>query len=147
MKTGEELFLLDTSILLHLIRDNALGRRIQRSFHLLERSQRPSISVITVGEALAFAKKLGWGTRKIDALESLLHQLVVVPVNADPVLRTYAEVDDLLQRAGKPIGQNDMWIAATAKATKTHLLTTDRDFENLPATYLTWTYIDPKTPD
>jgi len=43
----------------------------------------------------------------------------------------------------RTIGQNDLWIAAAAKATGATLLTTDRDFDHLDPTQLQRIHIDP----
>ena len=39
--------------------------------------------------------------------------------------------------------QNDLWIAATAKALDAHLVTTDKDFDVLHPDHLRRTWIDP----
>jgi tRNA(fMet)-specific endonuclease VapC len=138
--------LLDTNILIQLVRENSIGRSIEARFLLRSRSERPLISIITIGEALAFAKKLSWGRSKARALDSLLQELVTVVIS-DEILKAYAEVDFLLRRRGNPIEQNDLWIAATAIASKAHLLTTDKDFDPLYPAYLDRTWIDPRQPD
>ncbi len=138
--------LLDTGILIHLVRDNSIGRTIDSRFRLRMRSERPLVSIITVGEALAFARKLSWGPAKLAALEGLFEDLVVVDLS-DEVLELYAEVDFFLGRSGKPIEQNDMWIAATAIVSGAHLITTDKDFDPLFPAYLDRTWIDPQRPD
>ena len=138
--------LLDTTVLIHLIRGNSLGRWIEESFALRERTKTPLISIVTVGEMLAFAKKRGWGEKKVDQMEALLRELVIVDISSQDVLRTYAEIDLLLEKAGHPIGQNDLWIAATAIKAEAHLLTTDRDFDPLHPGYLHRTWIDPRNP-
>jgi predicted nucleic acid-binding protein len=40
----------------------------------------------------------------------------------------WAEMISSLRAAGEPVGQNDIWIAATASVAALTLLTTDRDF-------------------
>ena len=143
MTAAEGLLLFDTNVLIHLIRDDALARAISARFELQARPERPLISVITVGESLAFAKKLAWGHKKVDKLNSLLRELVIVDVNSKPVLSRYADIDSHLSRAGRPIGQNDMWIGATASAVGAHLLTTDKDFDALDPDFVSRTWIDP----
>ncbi len=66
---------------------------------------------------------------------------------SDGILELYAQIDVILRRAGRPVQQNDMWIAATAAASGAHLLTTDRDFDPLYPAYLDRTWIDPQRPD
>ena len=142
MTQRSDLFILDTNILVHLIRDSPIGRWVNQSFDLQPFKQ--LISVVTVGEALAFAKKRSWGVRRTAALEDLLRELVILPLESEPVLHTYAEIDVHLQKIGRVIEQNDMWIAATASAAKAHLLTTDRDFDPLDPHFLTRTWVDPE---
>lgn len=75
-----------------------------------------------------------------------MRELVVVDVSSDPVLQSYAEIDTFLTRTGNPIEQNDIWIAATARATNSLLLTTDKDFDVLQPTYVNRVWIDPRDP-
>jgi tRNA(fMet)-specific endonuclease VapC len=138
-----DLFLLDTNVLVHLIRDSPIGRWVVQQYDLRNQSLKQLISVVTVGEALSFAKKRAWGLRRTEALADLLRELVVFPLDSEPVLDMYAEIDCHLQKIGRPIEQNDMWIAATAVATNAHLLTTDKDFDPLDPRFLTRTWIDP----
>jgi tRNA(fMet)-specific endonuclease VapC len=138
-----DLFILDTNILVHLIRDSPLGRSVTRHFDLLNPRSSQLISVITVGEILAFGKKRSWGPRKTAAIKDLVGELVVLPLDKEPILNNYAEIDTHLQKVGLHMEQNDMWIAATAAAARAHLLTTDRDFDPLHPHRLTRTWIDP----
>jgi tRNA(fMet)-specific endonuclease VapC len=146
--TATQILLLDTNILIHLVRDNRIGRSIDARFRLRSGIERPLISIVTVGEALAFARKLNWGPSKTAILEDLFENaVVIVDISKDEVLRTYAEIEDLLRRKGRPIEQNDIWIAATAIASGAHLLTTDKDFDPLYPKILDRTWIDPQQPD
>ena len=146
--TPSQILLLDTNILIHLVRDSQIGRSIDSRFRLRSRKERPLVSIITIGEALAFAKRLNWGAAKIATLENLFQEaVVVVDISADKILRTYAEIEGLLRRKGRPIEQNDIWIAATAVASEAHLLTTDKDFDPLYPKVLDRTWIDPRQPD
>jgi tRNA(fMet)-specific endonuclease VapC len=104
------------------------------------------ISIVTIGEVLAFAKRASWSASKIAVLEDLLPDLEVMDIS-DPVLEQYAHVDVFLRQAGNPVQQNDMWIAATAIASGAHLLTTDKDFDPLYPAHLDRTWIDPQRPD
>jgi len=144
--TLPRLLLLDTNILLHLVRENRLGRSIESRFRLQSRAERPLISIISLGEILAFVKRWNWGLSKTSALENLLRYLVVLEISEE-TLEHYAEIDFFLRRAGRPVQQNDMWIAATAAASGAHLLTTDKDFDPLYPAYLDRTWIDPQRPD
>lgn len=145
--TGPPRLLLDTNILIHLVRRNRIGETIQSRFEVTNRPERPLVSIVTVGEVLALSKGLGWGPSKVRALEDLLLQLAISDIRSEPVLRSYAEVDYFLRRKGTPIGQNDMWIAATAIVSGAHLLTTDKDFDPLCPTFLERIWINPQQPE
>jgi tRNA(fMet)-specific endonuclease VapC len=69
------LVLLDTNILVHLLRASSLGKRVAEVHGLLSKGHRPLVSVVTVGELLAFAKKRAWGAQKVSRLHELLRQL------------------------------------------------------------------------
>ncbi len=143
MKPGEPL-LLDTNVLLHLVRGNEVGERIDRSFGLRTRTEKPLMSIVTVGECHAFAAYRGWGSEKKAALDALLHELVIVDINNGTVLRAYADIDAYLTKNGKTVGNNDVWIAATAKAAGALLLTTDTDFAPLDPKFIRHHYISPQ---
>ena len=59
------------------------------------------------------------------------------------MLDAYADLGAHLRRGGRPIGQNDLWIAATALATGATLLTTDTDFDVLHPSPVQREYVDP----
>lgn len=63
-----------------------------------------------------------------------MDNLVVEDINAPEILAAYGEIDHASREIGRPMGKNDVWIAATAKVTGATLLTTDRDFDHLSAT-------------
>jgi tRNA(fMet)-specific endonuclease VapC len=138
--------LLDTNILIHLARGGVAAQRLEAGYGLRSRRLTPFISVVTVGELMAFARHAGWGVAKQSVLEQLVGNLVVVDINPDPVLRAYAQFDADLTRAGTRMGQqNDLWIAATAAATGAVVLTTDRDFDVLHPAHIQREWVDPRS--
>lgn len=144
--TSEQIILLDTNILIHLVRNNRLSQSIESRFRLRSRIERPLVCVVTVGEILSFAKRLNWGATKMKALEDLLRELALLDIHSEEVLSKYAEVDFFLRRKGRTIEQNDIWIAATAIVAGAQLLTTDKDFDPLHPTHLDRIWIDPQQP-
>lgn len=66
-------------------------------------------------------------------------------INHPDILSAYGELDDLSERAGRPMGKNDLWIAATAKVSGATLLTTDGDFDHLDPAHLTRIRVDQQT--
>ena len=127
----DALILLDTNVLIHLVRGNELGRRIDADHQLLGRADRPIISVVTIGETLSLARQFNWGQAKAEKLRELLREFPVVDINSEPVLTLYAELDHFSRSNGRRMGKNDVWIAACAVATDAWLLTCDQDFDVL----------------
>lgn len=137
--------LLDTNILVHLIRWKTVGQTIDAHFGLRGALNRSVISVVTVGEMYSLVRQWAWGPKKIIELQRLLGQLVTVDINHPSIFYAYGELDDVSNRAGHPMGKNDVWIAATAKVAGVTLLTTDGDFCHLNPAHLTRIRIDPQT--
>jgi predicted nucleic acid-binding protein len=136
-----ELLLLDTNIVLHVIRGDEIGQRVDALFQIRHRSDRPLISIVTVGECLSLAKQWKWGETKRSALDQLLRELVVVDIKSREVLERFAEFHSWSRQHGRAFGDNDLWIAATAAAANAHLVTTDSDFDPLHPDRLRRTYI------
>jgi tRNA(fMet)-specific endonuclease VapC len=144
----EDLVLLDTDVLIRLVRGGDAGRRINTELALSERPERPLISIVTVGEVRAFSRKLGWGPQRRGQLDELVRQLVVVDIRDESVLERYAEIDHYSERKVKParpIGQNDMWIAACASVYQAHLITSDHDYDHLVPDFIRRIKVDPRT--
>lgn|SRR5262249_54269346 len=137
------LVLLDTNVLVHLVRGNDFGRTVDQQYGLRTRLDRPLLSVVTVGEIFSLARRWKWGSDKEGRMLDLVRELVVVDIHREEILRSYAMIDQYLVEKGRPIGDNDTWIAATAAATSATLLTTDQDFDALEGTFIKRVYIPP----
>jgi tRNA(fMet)-specific endonuclease VapC len=138
-------YLLDTNILLAYARGGDLGQWVEATYQLRVSPTMPLVSIVTVGEIWALADKLNWGDPRKRMVADLLQLLVAIPLETTGVIEAYARIDAHNQRIGRPMGQNDMWIAATAHATQATLLTTDSDFDHLNPGFLTHHWINPKT--
>lgn len=137
MTTASGLVLFDTSILVNVLRQSAVGKRAYEDAEQISGQERPLISVVTVGEMHSLAKQLSWGQKKIDALDELLRNLVVVDINNAPIISRYADVDVWSMNRGRKMGKNDLWIGATASVTGATLMTLDGDFDHLHPVHLT----------
>jgi len=147
---SQRIYLLDTSVILPLVRGNVLGRHIDERFGLQSARQRPLVSVVSLGEVRVLAERNGWGVAKLQALSSALANLVTVDISHPNVIDAYVELD--LVSEGHPdgarnMGKNDLWIAACAKAAGATLLTTDNDFAHLIPDHLDGEVIDPASPN
>lgn len=89
------------------------------------------MSTITYGELRFGAEKSERRTQSLDILRGFAE---IVPVIAlTPVVgETYGRLRAELERAGKPIGNNDLWIAAHALALGVVLVTNNtREFKRV----------------
>lgn len=75
----------------------------------------------------------------------MLDELVWIDINRREVLSAYAEIDDFSESQGIKMGKNDVWIAATVKASGAMLLTTDPAYDHLDGTHITRVWVDPET--
>jgi len=103
--------LLDTSTLSDLVRDPR-GRVAARIAEVGE--SEVFTSVIVAGELRYGAAKRG-SKRLTRQVEAILGALAVRPLESD-VEAAYAAIRVALERKGTPIGANDLWIAAHARA-------------------------------
>ncbi len=143
----EPVYLLDTNVILHLVRGNELGKYLAQTFGLLDAVNRPLVSIVTHGELLVIADANGWGDKKREALATALDNLVTIDLNHEQVLLNYVAVDRACRKnpgGARVISNNDTWIAATAKAADAVLLTTDRDFLPLNPTHCLVQFVDPQ---
>jgi tRNA(fMet)-specific endonuclease VapC len=124
----EARFLLDTNICIYIRRIKP--EEVLRRFRMLKHGE-AALSVITFGELVYGAEK---SAQRAVALELLRELAQVLPVLALPsaAAETYGTMRADLERRGKMIGNNDLWIAAHAKAAAMTLVTNnEREFRRV----------------
>jgi tRNA(fMet)-specific endonuclease VapC len=129
-----QLFLLDTSVIIHLVRGKEVAQRILSYYDLIHCQPRPLVSVVSLAEVRVMADVHQWGEAKRDALARTLQSLVVVDINHPLVIDAYVRIDLHARKhpkGARQMGKNDLWIAACAAAADAFLLSTDEDFEHL----------------
>jgi len=102
-------YLLDTNVLSALVRDpqGPVASRIAAV------GESAICTSIVVAAELRFGAEKSGSTKLSDRVDAILSALEVLPLEA-PVDRHYATLRRALGRRGKPIGPNDMLIAAHA---------------------------------
>jgi predicted nucleic acid-binding protein len=138
-------YLLDTNVIVAIIRGNDFGKRLDDVYALSSSISRSMISVVTIGEMLSLARQFNWGGPKRDKLQALLDEIVSIDINHPDILDSYAEIDHFSWQQGRKMGKNDIWAAATAAVSKATLLTTDKDFDHLHGKYVNRIWVDPDT--
>ena len=121
-------YLLDTNICIYIQRRNP--PEILTRFKKLKPGE-AVISVITWGELLYGAEK---SVRRSDVLHILKEFADLIPVAhmTEDVGRAYGAIRAELESRGQTIGNNDLWIAAHAKACGLSLVTNnEREFRRI----------------
>lgn len=137
------LFLLDTNILVHLVRGDAVGERIRATYTPTLVEPRPLISIITEGELRSLAYQFRWGKSKVEKALFYLSYFKRVSIDQPEIYEAYAVIDAYSLSVGQSMGKNDLWIAATAHVLGATILTTDFDFDHLDPQFLHREWIDP----
>lgn len=131
MKLAGEQLVLDTNILVHLLRGKQAGQVIEQLYGIGQRTPRAIISVVTKGELKALAYKLEWGADRRETLAAMLAALPAADISHGSIHDAYAAIDFASMALGVKMGKNDLWIAATTLVAGGVLLTTDADFDHL----------------
>lgn len=103
-----ERLLIDTDVVSYLASDLPEAK----AFAPLLTEKSLYVSFATVGEMYFGAGKANWGSRRIATMEAMLERYTVVPGSTE-VAKQYGRVKSAFQ---SQVGENDIWIAATALA-------------------------------
>jgi tRNA(fMet)-specific endonuclease VapC len=121
-------YLLDTNICIYIAkrRPPVVASRFE--------SLRPGevgMSMVTYGELLFGIEKSQHPTSGKERLQRFIELVPVLPLPDDSV-HHYARIRSSLERAGTPIGANDLWIAAHALASRLTLVSNNlREFDRV----------------
>jgi tRNA(fMet)-specific endonuclease VapC len=122
------LYLLDTNIISDLIR-NPKGKAAKRIARVGEDTV--CTSIIVAAELRYGCAKSG-SSRLLEAVEDLLGEINILPFDV-PADADYGGIRAELEAIGKPIGSNDLLIAAHARATGAIIVTANADeFKRIP---------------
>ncbi len=92
-------------------------------------------SVVAEGEIRFGLARLSESHRKrilTEAFEAVLGSLHGVLETTRDVAVTYGVVKESLWELGKPVGENDIWIATTGRSHRLAVLSSDPDFAQVP---------------
>lgn len=122
-------YLLDTHICIYIQRHKP--EKVLARFQKLKPGD-AVISVITRGELLYGAEKSMQRNKVLHLLEEFKSFIPVLPI-PETAGNAYGVIRASLESEGKPIGNNDLWIAAHAKAAAITLVTNNmREFNRVP---------------
>lgn len=130
-------YLLDTNICIYIAKGQPLAVRARFEQHTLHDLV---MSTITLGELRFGAEKSQARERALSTIDQLTRVIPACPV---PLAagEHYGQIRATLQKQGLPIGNNDLWLAAHARAEGWILVTNNtREFARVPGLQLeNWT--------
>jgi tRNA(fMet)-specific endonuclease VapC len=113
-------YLLDTNIISDLIR-NPQGRAAKR---IAKAGEESICTSIIVAAELRYGCAKNGSERLLRAVEGLLAEIEILPIEV-PADDEYGKIRTELEAVGKPIGSNDLLIAAHARAIGATVVTAD----------------------
>ncbi len=140
------IFVLDTNILIHLIRQTPNVQDYLNQIGAFDRNNYMNISIVSVAEIKTFAYRNKWGDSKIATLNTLVRALNPIAIDNQNIVDAYVEIDLFSQgkhaqhllpkgTSARAMGKNDIWIAATTYFLEAQLVTTDADFLHLDSVF------------
>ena len=121
-------FLLDTNIVIYVIK----RRPIEAMGVFNDNAGRMAISAITLSELFHGAEKSAKVAQNLAAVEEFASLLEVLPYSAK-ASQHYGAIRSALEKAGRPIGVNDLHIAAHARSEGLTLVTNNLgEFDRVP---------------
>jgi len=116
--------LVDTNVIIRLLRAD------ERSIELFNQADSISIPVVVSGELFYGAENSTLKQENLNIFSDFISQYEVIEVDLN-IARTYGEIKAQLKKNGLTIPENDLWIAATAKARRYTLITFDSHFSKI----------------
>ncbi len=121
-------YLLDTNICIYIIKRKPLS--VLEKFEQLHTGD-VYMSVVTLGELLYGAQRSQNPERAIQVIEGMTRYIPTLSC-CEETARHYADIRADLSRKGRIIGNNDLWIAAQARALDYTLVTNNlREFQHV----------------
>ena len=117
-------YLLDTNIVI------ALFARESVAYQQLAKADEAFVPSIVIGELYFGAYKSGRINENIARIEEFASSNTILEVDS-LTAREYGRIKSSLRAKGKPIPENDIWIAATAIQYGLTLVTRDKHFEEV----------------
>ncbi|MEQ9548361.1 MAG: type II toxin-antitoxin system VapC family toxin [Coleofasciculus sp. G3-WIS-01] len=117
-------YLLDTNIIIALFADEVA---VKNSLIQADEIFVPSIAV---GELCYGAKKSGHSKENLERIEELIANSTVLGCDTQTA-RHYGDVKNKLRLKGRPLPENDIWIAALALQYNLTLVTRDGNFQEI----------------
>ena len=124
--------LLDTSAVVELLKNNPVTKRV------LANAPRVYLSAISLGELLHGAEKSIRPAENTSQVREFSATLKVLPCDEGTAAH-YGSIRRSIERKGRPLPVNDVWIAAVARQHDLTVVTGDKHFHEVPdLSVLSW---------
>jgi predicted nucleic acid-binding protein len=105
---------------------------------LLDQAEHHHLPVVVIGEYRYGLLRSQYRKHLELLLDTLIDESIVLAID-QATAAAYALVRDELRRAGRPIPENDVWIAALARQQGEPVVSQDQHFDHVPGlTRLSW---------
>ena len=124
------LYILDTNVVSALMNADAI---VIAHLQALSSQDRAAACSMVRGEILFGIARLPLGRRREELYSKAIRVFGILPCEPVPcdAANHYAEIKTELQRLGRDLEDNDLWIAATALSLDSVLVTRDSDFRRI----------------
>jgi len=85
-------YVLDTNIVLHIVRNSDVWKRVKTEFEITTNENKVFISIISYAEINSIAKQLNWGQPKQNILQNVLSKLPTLLINKK-IAESYVKID------------------------------------------------------
>ena len=119
-----KLIVIDTSIAIEILNNQEATIRKISKYDVL------CLPVIVCGELLYGAKNSSKKKENEKKFNDFIQSCVILNTNS-LVAEEYAQIRKTLKDQGKPIPENDIWIAAISRVNEIPLATRDKHFKNI----------------
>ncbi len=122
LKTGD--YLIDTNVVIHFLNKNDNDPEIEDIFSNVY------IPSTVIGELMYGAYNSKRCGENIEKIVNFLADFFILDTNID-IAQKYGEIKSKLKKKGKPIPENDIWIAAFAINNNLTVITNDEHFNEV----------------
>lgn len=123
-------YILDSNIVIDIFRNDA------ETIEKVSQLGTIYIPVIVLGELYYGANKSNQTPKRTVEIEQLKRRVSLLDVTEETAEK-YGVIKDQIRQKGKPIPENDIWIAAIAKETGLPILTRDKHFQEVEGIQIT----------
>ncbi|MBF0229912.1 MAG: type II toxin-antitoxin system VapC family toxin [Desulfamplus sp.] len=117
-------YLLDTNIVIALFAND------QDAIHRIDQAEDVFIPAVVIGELFYGANKSSRAIENTERIEKFASDNVILNCNIETA-RCYGKIKNALRKKGRPIPENDIWIAAISSQYDLILVSRDEHFKEV----------------